>query len=175
VALSATCLCLLIRTRDDGVREVLLGRKKTGFGLGKIVALGGHVEAGETPAEAAVREVKEESGIRVLPAALTAAADLTFLFPARPEWDMTVAIFTATAWAGEAVESDEIAPQWFHVAALPYGQMWDDAPLWLPRVLAGERLRATFSYGTDNETVASHAIVTTSAPARPPAPGNPLS
>ena len=37
--------------------------------------------------------------------------------------------------------------------ALPFGRMWDDAPRWLPRVLAGERLRATFSYAADNETV----------------------
>jgi 8-oxo-dGTP diphosphatase len=158
VALTATCLCLLTRTNGDGVPEVLLGRKKTGFGQGKVVALGGHVEAGETPAEAAAREVKEESGIRVLPSALTAAADLTFLFPARQEWDMTVAIFTAAVWSGQAAESDEIVPQWFQVAALPYDLMWDDAALWLPRVLSGERLRATFSYAGDNETVASHTL-----------------
>jgi 8-oxo-dGTP diphosphatase len=158
VTLTATCLCLLTRMTGDGVSEVLLGRKKTGFGRGKIVAVGGHVEAGETPAEAAAREVREESGIHVLPAALTAAADLTFLFPARPDWDMTVAIFTADAWSGEAVESGELAPQWFEAAALPYELMWDDAPLWLPRVLAGERLRASFSYAEDNETVASHTV-----------------
>lgn len=43
------------------------------------------------------------------------------------------------------------------MTALPFTQMWDDAPHWLPRVLAGERLRATFSYADDNETVAAHA------------------
>jgi 8-oxo-dGTP diphosphatase len=36
--------------------------------------------------------------------------------------------------------------------------MWDDARHWLPRVLAGERLRATFSYEADCETVASARI-----------------
>ena len=65
--LQSTCLCLLIRNGADGVREVLLGHKKTGFGRGKIVALGGHVEPGETAAEAASREVKEESGLCVAP------------------------------------------------------------------------------------------------------------
>jgi 8-oxo-dGTP diphosphatase len=33
--------------------------------------------------------------------------------------------------------------------------MWDDARYWLPRVLAGERLSATFSYAADCETVAT--------------------
>lgn len=156
--LPSTCLCLLTRTDGDGTREVLLGRKKTGFGTGKIVGLGGHVEAGESAAEAAVREVKEESGICVPPRSLVTAAHLTFLFPAHPSWDMDVVIFTTASWTGEAAESEEIRPQWFPVAALPFDQMWEDATHWLPRVLAGERLRATFIYAGDNETVAAATI-----------------
>jgi 8-oxo-dGTP diphosphatase len=158
VPLQSTCLCLLVRDGADGVREVLLGLKKTGFGRGKIVALGGHVEPGESPAEAAAREVKEESGLRVAPSALTEAARITFLFPFRPAWDMTVAVFTASDWAGEPAETDEIRPAWYPFAGLPFDQMWDDGRRWLPRVLAGERLSATFSYAADNETVAAAEI-----------------
>jgi len=156
--LRSTCLCLLTGTASDGTREVLLGHKKTGLGQGKIVGLGGHVEPGESPAEAAVREVKEESGLCVAQSALTEAAHVTFLFPFRPAWGMTVAIFTCAEWSGEPAESEEIRPQWFPVAALPFGRMWDDAPRWLPRVLAGEQLRATFSYAGDNETVATGTV-----------------
>jgi 8-oxo-dGTP diphosphatase len=158
VPLTSTCLCLLTGTRGGGIREVLLGHKKTGLGLGKIVGLGGHVEPGESAAEAAVREVAEESGLIVPRSALTEAAHLTFLFPAHPSWDMDVAIFTAARWSGEPSETEEIRPQWFPVAALPFDRMWDDAPRWLPRVLAGERLRATFSYADDNETVAAATV-----------------
>ena len=156
--LTSTCLCLLTRTNGDGTAEVLLGYKKTGFGTGKIVALGGHVEPGESAAEAAAREVKEESGIRVTPGSLAAAAHLTFIFPGHPSWDMDVEIFTTASWSGQPAESEEIRPRWFSVTALPLGEMWDDAPSWLPRVLAGERLRATFTYADDNETVAAAAI-----------------
>ena len=156
--LTATCLCLLTGTGPDGAARVLLGHKKTGLGTGKIVGLGGHVDPGESPSEAAVREVKEESGLTVARAALTEAAWLTFLFPAHPAWDMDVAVYTCAEWSGEAAESDEIQPAWFPVADLPFGRMWDDAPRWLPRVLAGERLRAVFSYAADNETVAEQAV-----------------
>jgi hypothetical protein len=31
--------------------------------------------------------------------------------------------------------------------------MWQDNAHWLPRVLAGERVRAVYTYGEDNETI----------------------
>lgn len=156
--LTATCLCLLTRAAADGQPQVLLGHKKTGLGTGKIVGLGGHVETGEDAAAAAAREVKEEAGIHVPLDALADAAHVTFLFPARPAWDMTAKVFTAAEWSGDAVETTEIRPEWFPVRALPVDRMWDDARYWVPRVLGGERLRATFTYAGDCETVAQAAV-----------------
>jgi 8-oxo-dGTP diphosphatase len=158
VALTQTCLCLLTRTVGDGGPEVLLGYKKTGLGTGKIVALGGHVEERETAAQAAAREAKEESGVVVPVDSLREAAHITFLFPTHPAWDMTVEVFTTDTWSGEPAETDEIRPQWFPIADLPFDRMWDDGKYWVPRVLAGERLRATFSYAPDRETVAESSI-----------------
>jgi 8-oxo-dGTP diphosphatase len=163
--LRSTCLCLLTTDSGDARgREVLLGHKKTGLGRGKIVGLGGHVEPGESPAEAAVREVKEESGIHVSVSALTELAHVTFLFPVRPSWDMDVVVFATAAWSGTPAETEEIKPQWFPVADLPFDRMWDDATHWLPRVLAGERLAATFTYARDCETVADATISTAPPP-----------
>ena len=158
MALTQTCLCLLTRASADGEPQVLLGYKKTGLGTGTIVALGGHVEDRETAAQAAAREVKEESGIAVAADSLREAAQITFLFPTHPAWDMTVDVFIVGSWSGEAAETNEIRPQWFPIAALPLDRMWDDGKYWVPRVLAGERLRATFSYAPDRETVAESAI-----------------
>jgi 8-oxo-dGTP diphosphatase len=158
VPLTPTCLCLLTRIANDGGRQVLLGHKKTGLGCGKIVALGGHVEEGESPADAAVREVKEESGIQVAPDALREVAHVTFLFPVCPRWDMVAFVFTSAEWTGEAVETPEIRPEWFDVTDLPLDRMWDDAKRWLPRVLAGERLGAVFTYADDCETVAAGTL-----------------
>jgi 8-oxo-dGTP diphosphatase len=137
---------------------VLLGHKKTGLGTGKIVGLGGHVEPSETPAEAAAREVEEEAGLHVAPAALLEAAHVTFLFPVCPRWDMVASIFISAGWSGEAAESAEIRPEWFPVADLPLMRMWDDAKYWLPRILAGERVRARFTYAADCETVAEATL-----------------
>jgi 8-oxo-dGTP diphosphatase len=149
MSMTRTCLCLLVR--GD---QVLLGRKKTGLGQGNITGVGGHVEPGEPDSLAAAREMKEETGVIVDPVTLVQVAELAFTFPTEPSWDMTIAVFTATTWDGEPAESAEIAPRWFSVADLPLEQMWDDARYWLPRVLAGEYITATFTYSDDRRRVA---------------------
>ena len=50
----------------------------------------------------------------------------------------------ADAWEGEPRPSDEVVPAWYRRDAVPYDEMWDDARLWLPKVLAGERFRGWF-------------------------------
>ncbi|MFJ3958446.1 8-oxo-dGTP diphosphatase [Arthrobacter sp. NPDC090010] len=153
-------LCFLLRPRagaspSEGspAREVLLGLKKTGFGAGKIVGVGGHVEPGESDAQAACREVFEETGVSVREADLTDAGMVRFVFPARPEWNMDTRLFLASRWDGEPRESPEIAPEWFAVDALPVERMWQDADHWLPLALSGAVLDVDVTLNTDNATV----------------------
>ncbi len=148
--LNAT-LCFLI-DGNPPVR-ILLGHKRVGFGVGKWGGVGGKIESGETPARAAVREVLEETGVRVHEADLRSVAHLTFLFPHRPEWSQVVYVFTADRWQGEAQPSREIVPRWFAVDEIPYDQMWDDCRYWLPDVLVGHTIRAVFTFNRDNDTV----------------------
>ncbi|WP_243762814.1 8-oxo-dGTP diphosphatase [Allobranchiibius sp. CTAmp26] len=138
---------MLLRRDDD----LLLGEKLTGFGAGRVVAPGGHVEPGEAPLAAAVRETREETGLVVRD--VTACARLEFTFPARPAWDLQLEVFTSTSYAGELTPSSELAPWWCPVDELPLDRMWDDDHYWLARVLSGERLRGGFTYAPDNETV----------------------
>jgi len=148
--------CLLVR--GSPVREVLLGLKKVGFGAGKYTGFGGKVEAGETVTAAAVRELWEETGVRTQEEDLRWVGHLTFLFPANPAWDQTVYVFLVTKWEGEPRESGEMRPAWFPVGHLPFDRMWQDGAHWLPRVLAGERVRAVFVFGEDNESLAEARV-----------------
>lgn len=158
---SRQTLCYVFRPRPGGSREVLLGRKLRGFGAGKIMGLGGHVEEGESDAEGAIREVREEAGIIVDPAGLERRATLTYLFPSKPSLDADVAVFTGSRWVGDPGGSNEIDPAWFDVVELPLDQMWDDEKYWLPRVLGGERLTATFIFDESCTTVV-HADIRSS-------------
>jgi 8-oxo-dGTP diphosphatase len=148
-----TCLCLIRRQSAAGP-QVLLGLKKTGFGAGKWVGLGGHVEPGEKPSAAAVREVAEESGLLVPPDSLEHMASIEFRFPARPSWDQATDVFVTSVFQGEPVESDEVMPRWFTLTALPLRGMWDDAKYWLPLVLADEHVDVLVTFADDCATVA---------------------
>lgn len=144
-------LCFLIRGNPP--TDILLGFKKIGFGAGKYAGIGGKVEPGETIAMAAARELEEETGIQVSEKDLQQVGHLTFLFPASPDWSQVVHVFLATTWNGEPVESEEMMPAWFKVNDIPFERMWQDNSHWLPRILAGERIRARFTFREDNETI----------------------
>ena len=148
-----TCLCLIRRQSVTGP-EVLLGLKRTGFGAGKWVGLGGHIEEGEKPVAAAVREVAEESGLLVPADSLQHRASIEFRFPARPAWDQTAEVFVTSVYQGEPEESDEVAPKWFAERELPLDLMWDDARYWLPLVLAGGHVDVLVTFAEDCATVA---------------------
>lgn len=148
-------LCFLFRETPDGGQEVLLGLKKTGFGIGRIVTLGGHVEPGESSGQAAVREVFEESGVVVAEEDLEPAGSIEFMFPARPEWDMSTVVYRTWNWTGEPEPSTEITPAWYSVDAVPYTQMWEDSAYWLPKVLSGDYFAAAVTLAPDNECVGS--------------------
>ncbi|WP_022893543.1 8-oxo-dGTP diphosphatase [Agromyces subbeticus] len=150
--LPQVCVCYLLRERDGRV-EVLLGRKKHGLGMGYFVAPGGKLEPGESPADAAVREIFEESGLVVAAADLESRGVLSYLFPHREAWSQESNVFVCRRWQGEPTPSDEIDPEWFDVLAIPLDEMWDDARRWLPVVLAGGDVRRTFVFGADLATV----------------------
>ncbi|MBI1879930.1 MAG: 8-oxo-dGTP diphosphatase [Chloroflexi bacterium] len=144
-------LCFL--TRGHPPSEVLLGLKKFGFGAGKYTGFGGGVEAGETIEAATVRELEEETGIKVSVNNLHKISHLTFLFPSKPAWSQIVHVFLAKGWEGNPVESDEMKPIWYKIEEIPFASMWADASYWLPLVLRGKKIKARFVFKDDNETV----------------------
>ena len=135
----------------DGDR-VLLIRKKRGHGAGKINGPGGKIDPGETPRAAALRETREETGIRVADATLV--AEFRFLDLVAQQWYGYV--FLAHEWEGKPEETPEADPFWCPIAELPFDAMWDDDRYWLPRLLDGERLRGDFLF--DDGRLLAHRL-----------------
>ena len=153
-----TTLCFLIR---EG--EILLALKKRGFGEGKWNGVGGKVEIGETIEKAITRETHEEIGVLLREVDLEKRAVLTFIFPDNPAWDQECHVFFVRRWNGEPIESEEMRPQWFPASEIPFDQMWNDDPFWLPLTLKGERIKGTFHFSAKQEVI-SHTVLKVNTP-----------
>jgi len=154
--LPRVCVVYLLR-EVDGVTEVLLGRKLTGLGLGRLVGPGGKLEPGETSVQAIIREAAEEVGVAIDAADLDERGSIDYHFPHREAWSQASTVFVCRRWSGAIVASGELAPEWFPIDAVPFGEMWDDARRWLPGVLAGGGVDARFTFGEDLATVIAEA------------------
>jgi 8-oxo-dGTP pyrophosphatase MutT (NUDIX family) len=127
-------------------QQILLAMKKRGFGEGKWNGVGGKVEDGESVEGSVLRETMEEIGVRVQREQLRKVAELTFYHAAKPEWDCLVHTYFVETWEAEPTETEEMRPEWHHHNDIPYHSMWEDDQHWLPRVLAGEFVCATFHF-----------------------------
>lgn len=103
-----TVLCLI----EDGGRILLQNRvKKDWWGY---TLPGGHVEPGESFVEAVIREMREETGLRVINPVLAGVKQ----FPIETG-RYVVFLFKATKWTGSLVSSDEGQMEWIEYGKLP--------------------------------------------------------
>ena len=130
-------LCFVIRNG-----QILLIRKKRGLGAGKINGPGGRLEPGETAEAAAIRETQEEIG--VTPTGLDHVGELFFQF--LDGYKLHVAVFAASDCVGELIETDEATPIWTDLSRIPYEEMWQDDPHWLPLVLKRTKFMGYFVF-----------------------------
>lgn len=112
------------------------------FGGGKWNGLGGKVIVGETSEQACVREVFEESGLRI--SNLRYHGILKFWFGSKLDW--IVHVFSTYSFEGGLKESPEGMLMWKGLEKIPYGEMWEDDLHWLPLLLRGKSFEGEFFY-----------------------------
>jgi 8-oxo-dGTP pyrophosphatase MutT (NUDIX family) len=142
-------LCFLVQREKGEIKKICLAMKKRGLGVGRFNGVGGKVQEGETIEEGAKREALEEVG--VILQEIDPVAELTFLFPHRPEWDQVSHVFLCRTWEGIPQESEEMKPRWFDINEIPYDTMWSDDIYWLPPVLQGKHLQGKFVFNTQDQ------------------------
>jgi len=125
--------------------RILLIHKKLGLGAGKINGVGGRLEPGETPLQAAVREVEEE--LHIHPLCPKEAGRLSFQF--LDGLALWVTVFRASSYTGTPQETIEAKPLWVDLDVIPYDRMWADDCFWLPLLLKGTVFDGYFIFDGD--------------------------
>ena len=129
---------------------------------GKWNGVGGKLELNESPSEAAIREVNEETGISLRAAQLNSLGVLTFpSFKAEEHQDWICFIFRANL-PGEIsdyplVESPEGILEWIEESKLLSLPLWEGDPTFLPKVLANEPFLGSYWY--ENKKLIRWALV----------------
>ncbi len=136
-------LCL-VKNND----QILLGLKKRGFGEGRWNGFGGKLEQGESIEDAAIREMFEESNIKLL--SLEKIGQLDFEFYDNLGNILEVHLFVSEDFEGDPVETEEMLPKWFHISEIPLNEMWPDDRYWFPLFLENKKFKGRFLFGEND-------------------------
>lgn len=137
-------LATLCYVRNQG-RTLMLHRTKkiNDYHAGKWNGLGGKLEAGETPEECAIREIREESGLEALD--LRLRGQITF--PAFDDVvDWYVYLFTIDNFRGELIDSPEGELAWIEERDLLSLPLWPGDRIFIPWVFGDRYFSAKFVY-----------------------------
>lgn len=126
--------------------EVLLIRKKRGLGAGKINGPGGKIDPGESPAECAIRETREE--LLVEAHQPEHAGLLHFQFT--DGLALECHVFRADQFSGSPTETDEAIPLWTPTAQIPFHEMWADDIHWFHHLTSRTPFRGFFHFEDDH-------------------------
>jgi len=110
----------------------------------------------ELPERAAVREVYEETGLRV--SGLHFQGVLNFYLGESKQLDQMVFLFVCRKFTGKMRQSNEGQLRWFSVDAIPYQEMWEDDQVWLPLLLNRKSFLGDFYFSENYEKLLSHEI-----------------
>ena len=127
-----------------------------GISAGKWNGPGGKLEVGETPTENVIREVREETSLRVIDP--IGRGRIEFYMNGGETLDYLVHVFLAKRFSGTPKSSAEGKVRWFDVKGIPYAKMWDDDRYWLPLLLNGVEFNARFFYDKWNQHVVDYSI-----------------
>lgn len=129
-------------------------KRKGDMHLGKWNGLGGKIKAGETPEECVIREVKEESGLKIENPIFKGF----ITFPAFDDIDdWYVFVFTAKEFTGSLSESKEGELEWINDKELLKLNLWEGDYIFLPWLDNKKFFSAKFVYNKGK--LESHNVV----------------
>jgi 8-oxo-dGTP diphosphatase len=136
-------LCYVIDKKTNSTLMLHRVKKENDYHEGKWNGLGGKFELGESPEECAIREIEEESGLRVKN--IKMKGFITFpMFDKIEDW--YVFLFTAADFEGELIDSPEGNLKWIPNEKLTEINLWDGDKVFIPWLFEDKFFSAKFIY-----------------------------
>ncbi|MDT3695340.1 MAG: 8-oxo-dGTP diphosphatase [Ignavibacterium sp.] len=146
-------LCYVTDKKTNSTLMIYRNKKKNDYHEGKWNGLGGKFEKGESPEECAIREIEEESGLKVK--SIKMKGFITFpLFDNKDDW--YVFVFTSDEFDGELIDSPEGKLEWILNEKLTEINLWDGDEIFIPWLFEDKFFSARFIY--ENGKYISHSV-----------------
>jgi len=140
----------------QGRRTLMIHRMKKDNDMhaGKWNGLGGKFEAGETPEECAIREIREESGLSAKN--LDLKGFLTFPAFANEE-DWYAFVFVVEQFEGDVIDSPEGHLEWIDTDKLLDLNLWEGDRIFLPWLEESDFFSGKFVY-EDGKLISNNVV-----------------
>ncbi len=124
--------CLSFLLHQEKVLLIRIAEDR-GTWSGHLNGVGGHIERGEDPRSAALREIKEETGLILSPSSLYLSGVVTVDVGNSP--GVGLYIFVGETETSETHSSDEGTTEWIDVDDFERQTLVKDLPVLLPRAI----------------------------------------
>ncbi len=136
-------LCYVIDKKTNSTLMLHRVKKENDYHEGKWNGLGGKFEAGESPEECAIREIEEESGLKVR--SVVMKGFITFpMFDGKDDW--YVFLFTSDEYEGKLIDSPEGNLAWIKNDKITELNLWDGDKIFIPWLYQEKFFSAKFNY-----------------------------
>lgn len=142
--------------KDGKILMLCRNRKKNDFhDFGRMLGVGGHLEENESIEECAVREVFEETGLKIKAPELKAVINFPAFGKQKDDWE--VYFYHATDFEGcviskeKQIEGDLV---WVDKSQITKQNVYEGDKIIFPHVVSGEKvMKGVFEYNENNELV----------------------
>ena len=115
---------------NDSFLMLLRNKKKNDINANKWIGVGGHLEKGETPAEALYREVKEETGLDVIDYEYRGLVRFNY-----GDLSELMHVYVINRVRGELIDCDEGTLKYIPLNKVMYLELWEGDKIFLPYLI----------------------------------------
>jgi len=119
--------------KDNSYLMLLRNKKKHDINANKWIGVGGHLEKEETPEDALIREIKEETGLDVISYSKKGLIHFNY-----DDISEQMHLYVVNDFKGELIECDEGTLKWIKTCDLFSLELWEGDKIFLKKLLNNE-------------------------------------